>query len=83
MAKAIHTRFIPATDTKPARVKAMVHLTWGNVLTVTISEDPHDRPHEAAALALRDKYWPDLPMVECGSTLDGRGYVYSVGFTSI
>jgi hypothetical protein len=79
MPVAIHTRYLPATDTRPSRVKASTHRGSDVVWSVTIPYDYEGREHERAADALRLKHWPALPMVHAGATIDGRGDVYVVG----
>lgn len=79
MPVAIHTRYLPATDTRGARVKASTYRGHDAIWSVTIPYDHGGREHEKAADTLRAKYWPDLPMVYAGSTSDGRGEVYVVG----
>ena len=79
MPVAIHTRYLPATNTRGARVKASTHRGTGHVWSVTVTYDHDGREHERAADALRAKHWPDLPMVYAGATIDGRGDVYVVG----
>ena len=81
MPVAIHTRYLPATNTRDARVKASVYRGRDAVWSVTVpySEDNSVREHEQAADALRAKHWPNLPMVYAGATIDGRGDVYVVG----
>ena len=76
---AIHTRYLPATNTRPSRIKASTHRGTGNVWSVIIPYDHEGREHERAADALRAKHWPDLSMAYVGSTIDGRGHVYAVG----
>jgi hypothetical protein len=79
MPVAIHTRYLPATDTRPSRVKASTYRGRDAVWSVTVTYDHSGREHERAAEALRAKHWPDLPMVYAGATIDGRGDVYVVG----
>ena len=50
--KAIVTKYIPASATKPSRVKA----TAEGVPSVTISYSSADNPHREAALTLCRKY---------------------------
>lgn len=50
--KAIVTKYIPATDTRPSRVKAKAE----GVPPITISYNSYDNPHREAALALCRKY---------------------------
>ena len=79
MPVAIHTRYLPATNPRGARVKASTYRGRDVVWSVTIPYDHEGREHERVADALRLKHWPDLPMVYAGSTIDGRGDVYVVG----
>ena len=76
---AIHTRYLPATNTHPSRIKASTYRGRDAVWSVTVPFDNSGREHEQAADTLRAKYWPDLPMVYAGSTIDGRVDVYVVG----
>lgn len=66
--KAICTRFIPATDTDAAKVRASAH----GVRSVTISHWSADDSHLEAALALARKYEWRGTLVRGGSP-DGRG----------
>jgi hypothetical protein len=50
--KAIITKYIPATNTKPSRVKAKAE----GVPAVAISYGSHENPHREAALTLCRKY---------------------------
>lgn len=50
--KAIVTKYIPATNTKPSRVKAKAE----GVPAIVISYGSHDNPHREAALTLCRKY---------------------------
>ena len=76
---AIHTRYLPATDKRSARVKASTYRGRDAVWSVTVAYDYSGREHEQAADALRAKHWPDLPMIHVGATIDGRGDVFAVG----
>ena len=79
MPVAIHTRYLPATNTRGARVKASTYRGRDAVWSATVHYDYSGREHEQAAEALRARHWPDLPMVYAGATIDGRGDVYVVG----
>lgn len=50
--KAIVTKYIPATNTKPSRVKAKAE----GVPAITISHGSYGNPHREAALTLCRKY---------------------------
>jgi hypothetical protein len=69
--KAIWTKYLPATTTRGARVKAEAH----GVKPLTISYWSDNNPHAAAALALarREAWTGDL--IE-GGRPDGRGDVF-------
>ncbi len=89
MTLAIHTRYLPATDTRGARIIA----TARRVNRITRAAIPY--PHElsgvdcyaqAAKTLMESKLgftrdWPDTSLRYCGETLDGKGYVFSVGAT--
>ena len=87
MTLAIHTRFHPATGTRGARIGA-TSVRMGRTERISIGY-PHELTgvdvHAAAAKALvteklqftRD--WPDSSLRYCGETLDGKGFVFSVG----
>ena len=66
--KAICTRFIPATDTKSARVRASAH----GVRSIFISHWSADDSHLEAALTLARKYGWCGTLVR-GGLPDGRG----------
>ena len=74
---AIHTKYLPATNTKSSRIKAY---TWGG-LTVTISYThalSYEMVHFEAAKALVAKHdldW-DLSDMRYGDSADGKGYVF-------
>ena len=62
--KAIQTKYIPATDTKPSRIKATAE--GGHSLTITGNE------HERAAKALVEKmHWGQGCRLVGGSLPDG------------
>ncbi len=74
--KAICTRYIPATDTKGARIRASAE----GVRSVTISHWSADDPHLEAALTLARKYGWSGTLVR-GGLPDGRGdcFVFTDG----
>lgn len=75
---AIHTRYLPATERRPSRVKASVRRPDGRIESITLAYDYDNDGHEVAANELRARHWPDLPIFRAGETLDGRGYVFTV-----
>lgn len=81
MPVAIHTRYIPATDTRGSRIKAMTHRGFSEgravIWSVTVPYDHSGREHEQAAEALRDKHWPGKPLLYVGSSMDG-GSVFAI-----
>lgn len=82
MTVAIHTRYIPASDTKQSRVKAFCNRGRSDgrdvIFSVIIPYDWSGKEHLTAAEALRDKHWPGEPLMFCGLTADGRGDVYTL-----
>ena len=75
---AIHTRYLPATERRPSRIKASTRAPGGRIESVTIAYAYDGDGHEEAAHALRARHWPTLPMHLAGDTLDGRGYVFTI-----
>jgi hypothetical protein len=75
MPQAISTKYISATNTKPARIKA----TTGGGYSLTISY-PHDdcNPHIRAAQMLARKMGWGGTMIE-GHTTEGSVFVFSYG----
>lgn len=69
--QVIITKFLPATETKPARIKATS--TGGDSITVAYSYDGND--HAIAAKALKDKLGWSAQMVG-GHTSDGTVWVF-------
>lgn len=86
---SIITRFIPATNYKPARVCAFTDdnkPSTGKRERVTVGyHSTEGDPHEAAALKLARQLWADdaarlncaLYLVRVGSASDGKGSVYN------
>lgn len=78
---AIHTKYISATDTRGARIKAYVVAYQGKQLSVTVPIDHSLNDvlrHFEAVIALVEKHnldW-DLSNMRYGDSADGRGYVY-------
>jgi hypothetical protein len=74
---AIFTKYIPATSTKPARIKAYI----GSGYSATVAMDyslPYEVQHFEAVKALVEKHdfnW-DLSEMRYGDAWDGRGYVF-------
>jgi hypothetical protein len=89
MTLAIHTRYVPATDTRGARIRASC--TRLNRKTSVMAPFDHALDgaarHAAVARALIEskpgftRDWPDTSFRYCGETADGKGYVFSVGAT--
>lgn len=79
---AIHTRYLPPTDTKPGRIKAYTvgHCSFpGMSATVTkIDARGFELEHFEAVKALVKKYNLDwnLDEMRFGDSADGRGYVF-------
>lgn len=78
MPRAIHTRYIPQTDTKGAKVKATVRIAHDLTVSVTIPYSWSGREHQEAAEALRDRHYPGASLMLVGQALDGRGDVYAI-----
>jgi len=77
--KAIKTRYIGATDRRPARIIASD--SDGNRITVKTdsgsTHDPHDPNHRYAAIALCHKMgWPDAETLIEGGIKGGRVFVF-------
>lgn len=69
--KAITTKYLPATATRGARIKAEAH----GVKPLTISYWSDDNAHAAAALALARREGWSGELIE-GGRPDGRGDVF-------
>lgn len=80
---AIHTKFIPATDTKSARIKAYTC----NSHSVTIPLDyelGEIQRHAKAAKTLIEKELKDAPdydRMAYGGSADGKGYTFCFIFS--
>lgn len=74
---AIHTRYIPASNTKGSRIKAFTTTGW----TATVPYDhalSHELVHFEAVKALVKKHkleW-NLEDMRYGDSADGKGYVF-------
>ena len=83
MSIAIHTKYIGATNTKGARIKATAPRggdKWSIYIPFEYGADSETR-HANAARALLTKYAPGLlteTLWLCGSTIDQFGYVFSI-----
>lgn len=86
MSIAIHTKYTPSTSTRGNRITATARRI-NRTERVSIPY-PHDLSgvdcYAAAAKALAEKLtftrdWSDHTLRYCGETLDGKGYVFSVG----
>jgi hypothetical protein len=75
--KAIHTKYIPASNTKGSRIKAYVE----GGLSATISyphEYSYERCHFEAVKTLVEKHklhW-DISNMRFGDSADGKGYTF-------
>lgn len=84
MSIAIHTKYIGPTNTKGARIKAMIRRDSKTLWTATVSFDyslDSQARHALAAKALLQSQAPallDEEMSCAGSTLDNLGYVFTI-----
>ena len=74
--QAIITKFVPATNTRGARIKASA---WAG--SITISYDySGDACHKAAAMALAAKFgWSDWDNAISGAMPDNSGFAFVKG----
>jgi hypothetical protein len=74
---AIHTKFMPATDTKGARIKAYTSTKW-NATVPYPYEKSYEMAHFEAVKALieRNKLDWKLEDMRFGDSADGKGYVF-------
>jgi hypothetical protein len=74
---AIHTKFIPASATKGARIKAYTSTKWQATVPY-----PYDKSYELAhfeavkALIEKNNLEWDLTNMRHGDSADGKGYVF-------
>jgi hypothetical protein len=77
--QAIHTKYIPATDTKAAKIKAY-NESHPRGVTVSIDYDLDDvgRHFKAAQEFVKTKLSVDqlAPTMAYGGSADGKGYVF-------
>lgn len=78
MAKAIHTRYIPATNTRQARIRATCRVDRNEAFTVIIPYSWSGNEHREGAEALRDKHFPGHSLMLAGLAVDGRGDVFTI-----
>ena len=74
--QAIETRYLPATDHKPARVRAIC--AAGSIIVPYDYDAPHgEGPHLTAALALCAKLgWNEVQLVSGAVPSNPKGYVF-------
>jgi hypothetical protein len=85
----IYTKFIPATNTKGARIKASVYGSDNKIRSATIPY-PHEygttiKAHYEAVKALIEKYkvnWP-IQNMRYGSSHDGKGFFFCFAESTI
>lgn len=77
--QAIHTKYIPATDNRAAKIKAYTHdMPRGILVSIDYELDDVGR-HFKAARAFIDKhmkYAPDYSVMTHGGSADGKGYCF-------
>ena len=80
MSIAIHTKYLPATNTRGSRIKVYTHRGFRDgravIFSVTISYSHTGTEHDEAAAALLQKHWPHYLPHYVGASADGRGFVY-------
>lgn len=76
---AIHTKYVPATNTRGARIKAYTN-NGHKPVTLPVDHDLGDvERHAKAARVLIDRelrYAPDYSTMVYGSSADGKGYTF-------
>ncbi len=74
---AIHTKFIPASNTKGARIKAYTTTKWQTTIPYPY-EKSHELAHFEAVKALIESNFLDwnLEDMRYGDSADGKGYVF-------
>lgn len=82
---AIHTKYISATSTRQARIKA--YTCNGHSVTIPVYYDLGDvERHAAAARALIQKhltYVIDIDEMAYGGSADGKGYSFCFKYSTI
>ena len=77
--QAIHTKYIPATSSRGARIKAYTSSNKAGVIVpVDYALDGEQRHFKAAKafIAKHFKYAPDSAAMCYGDSADGKGYVF-------
>ena len=77
--QAIHTKFIPATDTKAAKIKAYnENNPRGVIVSIDYDLDDVGRHFKAAQAFIAQKltYHTDTKKMCYGGSADGKGYVF-------
>ena len=74
---AIHTKFIPATTHKGARIKAYTSTKWQATISYPY-EKSYELAHFEAVKALIERNKLDWPLgdMRFGDSADGKGYVF-------
>ena len=76
--KAIHTKYLPATNTKPSRIKASASNGFLSVIISHPHETGNHMDHFEAVKALIAKHnlkW-DISQMVYGDSADGKGHVF-------
>jgi hypothetical protein len=77
--QAIHTKYIPATDTREAKIKAYnENHPRGVLVSIDYDLDDAGRHFKAALEFIKQKniYYTDTKRMAYGGSADGRGYVF-------
>ena len=77
--QSIHTKYIPATDTRGAKIKAYNEQhPRGVLVSVDHSLNQEQRHFKAAQEFIKKKlsYAPDSKTMAYGSSADGKGYTF-------
>jgi len=82
---AIHTRYLSATNSKSARIKA--YTSDGRSVTVPVdySLSDHMRHFHAVQMLILEKmpYAPPISNMVFGDSADGKGYVFCFGESKV
>ena len=85
--QAIHTKFIPATDTKAAKIKAYNRDHPRGVMVSIDDSLDHDvdRHFKAARefIAKKITYAPDTKKMNYGGSADGAGYCFCFTYSTV
>lgn len=77
--QAIHTKYVPATDTRSAKIKAYTSNDKRGVMVSIDYELSDMKRHFAAAKLFISKYMqyvPDHTVMTYGGSADGKGYCF-------